>query len=140
MAKKLKSENIFYKDLKAVGEKEVEGIRISESSQGLEQEDSNCIDTIEKLKAEVEKYDRNEGADFSNVKWSKLVTDKDFTEDMVIRFQIQIQNYYEDYVKSHKVSDSLIRKMYYDFLGVFMIDWLPVKEQHRIFPELFENV
>ena len=99
-------------------------------------EKKNVIDTIEKLQKEIEKYDRNEPTDFSNVKWSVLVKDKDFTEDMMLRFQVMAQNYYKDFVENHKVSDSFIRKMYYDFLGVFSLSWLSEKDRKRIFPEL----
>lgn len=99
-------------------------------------EKKNVIDTIEKLQKEIEKYDRNEPTDFSNVKWSVLVKDKDFTEDMMIRFQVIAQNYYKDFVENHKVSDNLIRKMYYDFLGVFNLSWLKEEDRKRIFPEV----
>ena len=99
-------------------------------------EKKNVIDTIEKLQKEIEKYDRNEPTDFSNVKWSVLVKDKDFTEDMMIRFQVIAQNYYNDFVENHKVSDNFIRKMYYEFLGVFSLSWLSEKDRKRIFPEV----
>ena len=99
-------------------------------------EKKNVIDTIEKLQKEIEKYDRNEPTDFSNVKWSVLVKNKDFTEDMMIRFQVIAQNYYKDFVENHKVSDNLIRKMYYDFLGVFNLSWLKEEDRKRIFPEV----
>lgn len=99
-------------------------------------EKGNVIDTIERLKEEIEKYDRNEPTDFSNVKWSVLVKDKDFTEDMMIRFQVIAQNYYKDFVENHKVSDNLIRKMYYDFLGVFNLSWLKEEDRKKIFPEV----
>lgn len=99
-------------------------------------ESVNIIDTIEKLKKEIEKYDRNEPTDFSNVKWSVLVKDKRFTEDMMIRFQVMAQNHYKDFVENHKVSDNLIRKMYYDFLGVFNLSWLKEEDRKRIFPEV----
>ena len=99
-------------------------------------EKGNVIDTIERLKEEIEKYDRNEPTDFSNVKWSVLVKDKDFTEDMMLRFQVMAQNYYKDFVENHKVSDSFIRKMYYDFLGVFNLSWLSEEDRKRIFPEI----
>lgn len=99
-------------------------------------EKKNVIDTIEKLKKEIEKYDRNEPTDFSNVKWSVLVKDKDFTEEMMIRFQVMAQNYYKDFVENHKVSDNFIRKMYYDFLGVFNLSWLSDEDRKRIFPEI----
>ena len=101
-------------------------------------EKGNVIDTIERLKEEIEKYDRNEPTDFSNVKWSVLVKDKDFTEDMFIMFQTHIQNYYNEYVKSHKVSDELIRKMYYEFIGVFNPSTLSEADRKRIFPELVD--
>ena len=99
-------------------------------------EKGNVIDTIERLKEEIEKYDRNEPTDFSNVKWSVLVKDKSFTEDMMLRFQVMAQNYYKDFVENHKVSDSFIRKMYYDFLGVFNLSWLSEEDSKRIFPEI----
>ena len=99
-------------------------------------EKENVINTIEKLQKEIEKYDRNEPTDFSNVKWSVLVKDKDFTEDMMLRFQVMAQNYYKDFVENHKVSDNLIRKMYYDFLGVFNLSWLKEEDRKRIFPEV----
>ena len=99
-------------------------------------EKKNVIDTIEKLQKEIEKYDRNEPTDFSNVKWSVLVKDKDFTEDMMIRFQVMAQNHYKDFVENHKVSDRFIRKMYYEFLGVFSLSWLSEKDRKRIFPEV----
>ena len=99
-------------------------------------EKKNVIDTIEKLQKEIEKYDRNEPTDFSNVKWSVLVKDKGFTEDMMLRFQVMAQNYYKDFVENHKVSDNFIRKMYYEFLGVFSLSWLSEKDRKRIFPEV----
>ena len=99
-------------------------------------EKGNVIDTIERLKEEIEKYDRNGPTDFSNVKWSVLVKDKDFTEDMMLRFQVMAQNYYKDFVENHKVSDNFIRKMYYEFLGVFSLSWLSEEDRKRIFPEI----
>ena len=99
-------------------------------------EKKNVIDTIEKLQNEIEKYDRNETTDFSNVKWSVLVKDKSFTEDMMLRFQVMAQNYYKDFVENHKVSDNFIRKMYYEFLGVFSLSWLSEEDRKRIFPEI----
>ena len=96
----------------------------------------NVIDTIERLKEEIEKYDKNKPTDFSKVKWSILVKDKDFTEDMMIRFQVMAQNYYKDFVENHKVSDNFIRKMYYEFLGVFNLSWLKEEDRKRIFPEI----
>ena len=99
-------------------------------------EKKNVIDTLEKLQKEIEKYDRNEPTDFSNVKWSVLVKDKDFTEDMMLRFQVMAQNYYKDFVVNHKVSDNFIRKMYYEFLGVFNLSWLSDEDRKRIFPEI----
>ena len=99
-------------------------------------EKGNVIDTIERLKEEIEKYNRNEPTDFSNVKWSVLVKDKDFTEDMMLRFQVMAQNYYKDFVENHKVSDNFIRKMYYEFLGVFSLSWLSEEDRKRIFPEI----
>ena len=99
-------------------------------------EKGNVIDTIERLKEEIEKYGRNEPTDFSNVKWSVLVKDKDFTEDMMLRFQVMAQNYYKDFIENHKVSDNFIRKMYYEFLGVFSLSWLSEEDRKRIFPEI----
>ena len=99
-------------------------------------EKGNVIDTIERLKEEIEKYGRNEPTDFSNVKWSVLVKDEDFTEDMMLRFQVMAQNYYKDFVENHKVSDNFIRKMYYEFLGVFSLSWLSEEDRKRIFPEI----
>ena len=99
-------------------------------------EKGNVIDTIERLKEEIEKYNRNEPTDFSNVKWSVLVKDKDFTEDMMLRFQVMAQNYYKDFVENHKVSDNFIRKMYYEFLVVFSLSWLSEEDRKRIFPEI----
>ena len=99
-------------------------------------EKGNVIDTIERLKEEIEKYNNNQPTDFSNVKWSVLVKDKDFTEDMMLRFQVMAQNYYKDFVENHKVSDNFIRKMYYEFLGVFSLSWLSEKDRKRIFPEV----
>ena len=117
-----------------------------EEKEKLEKENSQSnensievVDTIEKLKEEIEKYNKNEVANFSNVEWKKLVEDKDFTEDMVIMFQVQIQLYYNDYIKTHNVSDSLIRKMYYEFTGHFNPDMLDEKTRNRVFPELKEN-
>ena len=117
-----------------------------EEKEKLEKENSQSnensievVDTIEKLKEEIEKYNKNEVANFSNVEWKKLVEDKDFTEDMVIMFQVQIQLYYNDYIKTHNVSDSLIRKMYYEFTGHFNPDMLDEQTRNRIFPELKED-
>lgn len=94
------------------------------------------IDNISDLKKEIEKYNNNEKSDFNNVVWSKIIKDKDFTEDLMTMFQVQAQNYYEDYVKSHKVSDEFLRKMYYEFLGHFNLSWLSDKDKKRVFPEL----
>ena len=90
------------------------------------------------MNLEIEKYNNNQPTDFNNVKWSELVKDKDFTEDMFIMFQTHIQNYYNEYVKSHKVSDELIRKMYYEFIGVFNPSTLSEADRKRIFPELVD--
>ena len=94
------------------------------------------IDTMDKLKNEIKRYDNNKPTDFTNVKWSELVKHKDFTEDMMLRFQVMAQNYYKDFVENHKVSDNFIRKMYYEFLGVFSLSWLSEEDRKRIFPEL----
>ena len=94
------------------------------------------IDTMDKLKNEIKRYDNNKPTDFTNVKWSELVKHRDFTEDMMIRFQVMAQNYYKDFVENHKVSDNFIRKMYYEFLGVFSLSWLSEEDRKRIFPEL----
>lgn len=101
--------------------------------------EANRIQTMDRLKDEIEKYNRNEPSDFSNVNWSKLVKDKDFTEEHMTMFQVQAQLYYEDFIKTHNVSKELLRKMYYDFLGVFMLEWLSEDRQREVFPELFEN-
>lgn len=113
--------------------------KLEKENSQFEENSIEIVDTIEKLKEEIEKYNRNEVANFSNVKWEELVKDKDFTEDMVIMFQMQIQLYYEDYIKTHNVSDGLIRKMYYEFTGHFNPDMLDGKIKNRIFPELKEN-
>ena len=113
--------------------------KLEKENSQLEENSIETVDTIEKLKEEIGKYNRNEVANFSNVKWEELVKDKDFTEDMVIMFQMQIQLYYDDYIKTHNVSDGLIRKMYYDFIGHFNSDMLDEKTKNRIFPELKEN-
>lgn len=94
------------------------------------------ISNISSLKKEIEKYNNNEKSSFSNVVWSEIVKDKDFTEDLMIMFQVQAQNFYEDFIKSHKVSDELIRKMYYEFIGHFNLSWLSDKDRKRVFPEL----
>ena len=99
---------------------------------------SKQIATLKQLNLEIEKYNNNQPTDFNNVKWSELVKDKDFTEDMFIMFQTHIQNYYNEYVKSHKVSDELIRKMYYEFIGVFNPSTLSEADRKRIFPELVD--
>jgi hypothetical protein len=113
--------------------------KLGKENSQLEENSIEVVDTIEKLKKEIKKYNRNEVANFSNVKWEELVKDKDFTEDMVIMFQIQIQLYYDDYIKTHNVSDGLIRKMYYEFTGHFNPDMLDENTRNRIFPELKEK-
>ena len=113
--------------------------RLENENSQVEENSVEIVDTIEKLKEEIEKYNRNEIANFSNVEWKKLVKDKDFTEDMVIMFQVQIQLYYDEYIKTHNVSDGLIRKMYYEFTGHFNPDMLDEKTRNRVFPELKEN-
>ena len=113
--------------------------KLEKENSQIEENSIEVIDTIEKLKNEIEKYKRNEISNFSNVKWEKLVKDKDFTEDMVIMFQMHIQLYYDDYIKTHNVSDELIRKMYYEFTGHFNPDILDEKTKNRVFPELKEN-
>lgn len=131
MGKKLNSDNLMEvsdKDIKSLADMVREEI---------DKDKGNRIDSIEDLEKEIEKYIRNEVADFSNVNWGKIVKDKDFTEDMMTMFQVHAQLYYEDYIKSHKVSDEMIRKMYYDFIGVFVLDWLDKKRQREVFPELF---
>lgn len=107
--------------------------------QEMEKNEAKRIQTMDQLKEEIEKYNRNEIADFNNVNWGKLVKDREFTEEMMTMFQVQAQLYYEDFVKTHNVSNDLLRRMYYDFLGVFMLDWLDKKRQGEVFPELFEN-
>lgn len=113
--------------------------KLEKENSQVEENSVEIVDTIEKLKEEIEKYNRNEIANFSNVEWKKLVKDKDFTEDMVIMFQVQIQLYYDEYIKTHNVSDGLIRKMYYEFTGHFNPDILDEQTRNRIFPELKEN-
>ena len=113
--------------------------RLENENSQVEENSVEIVDTIEKLKEEIEKYNRNEIANFSNVEWKKLVKDKDFTEDMVIMFQVQIQLYYDEYIKTHNVSDGLIRKMYYEFTGHFNPDMLDEQTRNRIFPELKED-
>ena len=126
---KLKGENMakFLDDyLKAKEEEEL-------NSPVEEKREDNRIDTIERLKEEIEKYKNNEPADFSNVAWKKLVRDKDFTEEMVVMFQNYIQLYFKDYIDTHNASDNIIKRMYKDFLGVFMLGWLSKEAQKRIF-------
>lgn len=118
---------------KTLAEQYLEAKEKLETQEEKTVESVNIVDTIEKLKKEIEKYDRNEPTDFSNVKWSVLVKDKDFTEDMMLRFQVMAQNYYKDFVENHKVSDNFIRKMYYEFLGVFNLSWLSDEDRKRIF-------
>ena len=129
-------EEIVAKRNKTLAEQYLEAKEKLEVQEEKTVEKKNVIDTIEKLQKEIEKYDRNEPTDFSNVKWSVLVKDKDFTEDMMLRFQVMAQNYYKDFVENHKVSDNFIRKMYYEFLGVFSLSWLSEKDRKRIFPEV----
>lgn len=130
--------DIKYDDLMRVSDKDIKSLAdiVRES---IDSNKGNRVETVEDLKEEIEKYNRNEKADFSNVNWGKIVKDKGFTEDMMTMFQVQAQLYYEDYIKTHNVSDELIRKMYYDFIGVFMVEWLDEKRQREVFPELFEN-
>lgn len=125
---------------KSFAEMYIEEKEKQEQENSQSNEDSiEVVDTIEKLKKEIEKYNRNEVANFSNVEWKKLVNGKDFTEDMVIMFQLQIQLYYDEYIKTHNVSDGLIRKMYYEFTGHFNPNILDEQTRNRIFPELKEN-
>lgn len=130
--------DIKYDELTGAGSKEIKSLAdiVRES---IDRNKGSRIETVEDLKEEIEKYNRNEKADFSNVNWGKVVKDKGFTEDMMTMFQVQAQLYYEDYIKTHDVSDELVRKMYYDFIGVFMVEWLDEKRQGEVFPELFEN-
>lgn len=130
--------DIKYDDLMEVSDKDIKFLA-DIVREGIDRNKGNRIETVEGLKEEIEKYNRNEKADFSNVNWGKVVKDKGFTEDMMTMFQVQAQLYYEDYIKTHNVSDELIRKMYYDFIGVFMVEWLDEKRQREVFPELFEN-
>lgn len=129
---------VKYDDLKEVGSKEIKSLADMVREE-VDKDKGNRIESVDELKREIEKYNRNEVANFNNVNWGKVVKDKDFTEDMMTMFQVQAQLYYEDYIKSHNVSDELIRKMYYDFIGVFMVEWLDNKRQREVFPELFEN-
>ena len=130
--------DIKYDDLMEVSDKDIKFLA-DMVREGIDKNKGSRIDTVDELKKEIEKYNRNEKADFSNVNWGKVVKDKGFTEDMMTMFQVQAQLYYEDYIKTHNVSDELIRKMYYDFIGVFMVEWLDEKRQREVFPELFEN-
>lgn len=130
--------DIKYDDLMKVSDKKIKSLADMVREE-IDKDKGNRIDSVDELKKEIEKYNRNEVADFSNVNWGKIVKDKDFTEDMMTMFQVQAQLYYEDYIKSHNVSDEMIRKMYYDFIGVFMLEWLPLKDRKRIFSEIFEE-
>jgi len=130
--------DIKYDELIRVGSKDNKSLADMVREE-IDKDKGDRIDSIDELKREIEKYNRNEKADFSNVNWGKVVKDKDFTEDMMTMFQVQAQLYYEDYIKTHKVSDEMIRKMYYEFIGVFMLEWLPLKDRKRVFPEIFEE-
>lgn len=130
--------DIKYDDLMEVSDKDIKSLADIVREE-VDSNKGNRIETVEDLKEEIGKYNRDEKADFSNVNWGKVVKDKGFTEDMMTMFQVQAQLYYEDYIKTHNVSDELIRKMYYDFIGVFMVEWLDEKRQREVFPELFEN-
>lgn len=130
--------DIKYDDLMRVSDKDIKSLADIVREE-VDSNKGNRVETVEDLKEEIEKYNRNEKADFSNVNWGKVVKDKGFTEGMMTMFQVQAQLYYEDYIKTHDVSDELIRKMYYDFIGVFMVEWLDEKRQREVFPELFEN-
>lgn len=129
---------VKYEDLMKVSDKDNKSLADMVREE-VDKDKGNRIDSVDELKKEIEKYNRNEVADFSNVNWGKIVKDKDFTEDMMTMFQVQAQLYYEDYIKTHKVSDKLLRKMYYDFIGVFILEWLPLKDRKRIFSEIFEE-
>ena len=144
MEKKLNEGNIEeVKNVERVEDISYESVKPSSYTdmfnQEIDKNKSKRIQTIEQLKEEIEKYNRNEITDFNNVNWGKLVKDKDFTEEYMTMFQVQAQLYYEDFIKTHNVSNELLRKMYYDFLGVFMIEWLPEERQREVFPELFEK-
>lgn len=130
--------DIKYEDLMKVSDKDIKSLADMVREE-VDKDKGNRIESIDELKKEIENYNRNEKADFSNVNWGKVVKDKDFTEDMMTMFQVQVQLYYEDYIKTHKVSDEMVRKMYYDFIGVFMLEWLPLKDRKRIFSEIFEE-
>lgn len=101
---------------------------------------SNRITTFKELERELEKYKSNQGANFNNVDWEKVVADENFTEQHMMMFQVLAQNHFETFVKNHKVSDKFIRKMYYDFMGVFSLSWLSDEDKDRIFPELIKEV
>lgn len=144
MSKKLNEGNMKevknIKEVKDISYENVEPTSYADMfRQAMESKKARKIDTMEQLKEEIEKYNRNEVSNFDNVNWGKLVKDKEFTEEYMTMFQVQAQMYYEDFVKTHNVSDELLRRMYYDFLGVFMIKWLPEKRQREVFPELFER-
>lgn len=130
--------DIKYEDLMKVSDKEIKSLADMVREE-VDKDKGNRIESVDELKREIEKYNRNEVANFNNVNWGKIVKDKDFTEDMMTMFQVQAQLYYEDYIKTHKVSDELLRKMYYDFIGVFMLEWLPLKDRKRVFSEIFEE-
>ena len=138
-------EDISYEELRGVSEKLEDNTKPSSMAEMFSKElhridnKGKRIETMEDLTDEIEKYNKNMQSDFTNVNWSKIVKDKEFTEEYMTMFQIQAQNYYEDFIKSHKVSDEFIRKMYYDFIGVFMVEWLPLKDRQRIFPETFKE-
>lgn len=138
--------DISYEELRGVSEKlEDDTTRPSSMAEMFSKElhridnKGKRIETMEDLTDEIEKYNKNMQSDFTNVNWSKIVKDKEFTEEYMTMFQVQAQNYYEDFIKLHKVSDEFIRKMYYDFIGVFMLEWLPLKDRQRVFPEVFEE-
>ena len=48
--------------------------KLEKENPQVEESSIEVIDTIEKLKKEIEKYSNNEIANFSNVKWEKLRT------------------------------------------------------------------
>ncbi len=90
------------------------------------------IDNIEDFLIEYDKFKKNEKTDFSATKWDNIVKDSLFSEEHMLTFQVIAQNYYEDFIKSHKVSDDFIKKMYYDFIGHVNLNWLTEEQRNKI--------
>lgn len=80
---------------------------------------------VKELKEYIKEFNQHgDSTIFNDVDWSKIVTDKEFTEDMVYMFQNHIQLYFEDYIKSHKPSIQLLKDMYHNMVGVFNLSWV----------------